>query len=50
MRVPTSFEIAGYPGFAILCFVGAATGGVLLASSILLQDRRDRRNPKTAPR
>jgi predicted unusual protein kinase regulating ubiquinone biosynthesis (AarF/ABC1/UbiB family) len=50
MRVPTSFQIAGYPGFAILCFVGAATGGVLLASSILLQDRRDRRHPKPAAR
>jgi len=47
MHVPTSFRIAGYPGFAILCFVGAASGGVLLAASILLQDRRDRRGPKT---
>ena len=47
MPVPTSFRIAGYPGFAILCFVAAATGGVLLAGSILLQDRRDRRTPKT---
>jgi ubiquinone biosynthesis protein len=50
MRVPTSFQLAGYPGFAILCFVAAASGGVWLAASILLQDRRDRRSQKVTMR
>ncbi len=40
MRVPTKFEILGYPGLAILCFAGAAAGGVWLLVTILLQDRR----------
>lgn len=42
MRVETDFTVAGYPGFAILCFVAAAAGGVWLLASISLQDRRRR--------
>jgi predicted unusual protein kinase regulating ubiquinone biosynthesis (AarF/ABC1/UbiB family) len=40
MRVETSFEILGYPGLAMLCFLGAAAGGVWLLASIIVQDRR----------
>ena len=43
-RVPTSFEIVGYPGLAILCFITAATVGAGLVASILLTDHRDRRS------
>ena len=40
MRVETSFRIFGYPGLAILLFLGAALGGTVLASNILLHDLR----------
>jgi hypothetical protein len=43
MQVETSFTILGYPGLAILCFLGAALGGVALVASILLSDRDGRR-------
>lgn len=43
MRVPTSFTIFGYPGFAILLFVGAVIGGLLLVHDIITHDRRSRR-------
>jgi predicted unusual protein kinase regulating ubiquinone biosynthesis (AarF/ABC1/UbiB family) len=46
MQVQTSFTILGYPGLAILCFLGAAFGGVALVASILLSDRDEsRRKP-----
>ena len=38
MRVETSFRILGYPGLAILCFVGAAAGALALLVSILKSD------------
>ena len=38
MRVPTTFQLFGYPGFAILLFVGAAGGGIWLVASIFVQD------------
>jgi predicted unusual protein kinase regulating ubiquinone biosynthesis (AarF/ABC1/UbiB family) len=38
MRVETSFRIFGYPGLAILCFLGAGGGGFLLIIRILLYD------------
>lgn len=44
MQVRTSFTILGYPGLAILCFLGAACGGLALVGSILLGDRNDRRS------
>ncbi|HEV7672556.1 MAG TPA: AarF/UbiB family protein [Thermoanaerobaculia bacterium] len=44
MRVETSFRIFGYPGLAILCFLAAATGGIVLVGNALLYDRRSRRN------
>jgi predicted unusual protein kinase regulating ubiquinone biosynthesis (AarF/ABC1/UbiB family) len=43
MRVETSFRIFGYPGLAILLFLGAAIGGVGLVFSILLTDIRAKR-------
>ncbi|MEX1182084.1 MAG: AarF/UbiB family protein [Gemmatimonadota bacterium] len=39
MRVQTSFTILGYPGFAILLFLGAAIGGLLLVHDIIRHDR-----------
>ena len=43
MQIQTSFRIFGYPGLAMLCFLGAAAGGVLLVFNILAHDRRARR-------
>jgi ubiquinone biosynthesis protein len=39
MRVETDFRILGYPGFAIVCFMGAGLGAVVLLVNIYLQDR-----------
>jgi hypothetical protein len=48
MQVETEFTVLGYPGLAILCFLGAAAGGVALVVSILLHDReRPRRRPRS---
>jgi predicted unusual protein kinase regulating ubiquinone biosynthesis (AarF/ABC1/UbiB family) len=38
-RVETSFRIFGYPGFAILCFLGVGGGGLFLIVHILMHDR-----------
>lgn len=38
MRVETSFQLFGYPGLAILLFLGAAAGGLMLVISILTND------------
>jgi ubiquinone biosynthesis protein len=43
MRVETTFRILGYPGFAMLLFLGAAIGGVMLMLDIVMHDRRGRR-------
>jgi ubiquinone biosynthesis protein len=45
MRVSTDFQILGYPGFAIVCFITAALGGVVLLVNIFLQDRAYRKPP-----
>lgn len=42
MRVQTSFQIFGYPGLAILCFLAAATGGVWLVFNIIWQDHKSK--------
>ena len=42
MRVDTSFRIWGYPGLAMLFFLGAAGGGVWLVLNILASDRKDK--------
>ncbi|MBA3766015.1 MAG: AarF/ABC1/UbiB kinase family protein [Acidobacteria bacterium] len=38
MRVETTFKIFGYPGLAIICFLAAAAGGVMLVVNILFYD------------
>ena len=38
MRVETPFQILGYPGLAMICFLVAALGGVGLIASILFSD------------
>jgi len=38
MRVQTNFQLFGYPGLAILCFIAAAAGGFWLVISIFVQD------------
>jgi ubiquinone biosynthesis protein len=38
MQVDTEFRLFGYPGLAILLFLAAAAGGVVLAISILASD------------
>jgi ubiquinone biosynthesis protein len=43
MRVPTEFRLFGYPGLAMICFLGAFGGGVLLLVNIFIQDRRSKR-------
>ncbi|MEO6876585.1 MAG: AarF/UbiB family protein [Opitutaceae bacterium] len=40
MRVPTHFQLFGFPGLAILCFVGAAAMGFWLVISVFVQDYR----------
>jgi len=42
MRVETSFRVFGYPGLAILCFLGAAAGGAGLVFNILWADHKHR--------
>jgi len=43
MRVETTFHLFGYPGIAILLFLGAAIGGIGLVLTILVTDIRARR-------
>ena len=50
MRVETAFRIFGYPGLAMLCFLAAAGGGVLLVANILKSDIKTPEKPKTIPR
>ena len=47
MDVPTSFQIFGYPGLAIMLFLAAAGGGAALAITILANDIRAKRRAKT---
>ncbi|HEX2184985.1 MAG TPA: AarF/UbiB family protein, partial [Chloroflexota bacterium] len=43
--VPTTFRVLGYPAIAMLFFLLAAGGGVLLAINILFRDERAERRP-----
>ncbi len=44
MRIETaSFTLLGYPGLAILTFLGAGAGGVYLLLSIFVQDQKDQK-------
>jgi predicted unusual protein kinase regulating ubiquinone biosynthesis (AarF/ABC1/UbiB family) len=45
MRVQTSFQIFGYPGLAILCFLAATGGGLWLLFSIFFQDEKIKKKP-----
>jgi len=38
MSVPTEFRVFGYPGIAMMFFLGAAAGGLALVVSILMYD------------
>lgn len=43
MRVQTRFELFGYPGLAMVCFLAAGGGGFLLVLSIFWQDHKSKR-------
>ncbi len=43
MRVPTHFQLFGFPGLAILCFIAAVIGACWLTISIFVQDYKSRR-------
>jgi ubiquinone biosynthesis protein len=43
MRIETRFQLFGYPGLAILCFLAAAGGGFYLVISIFVQDYKSRK-------
>ena len=45
MRVETAFRLLGYPGLAIICFLGAVGGGIWLLISIFVGDQK--RRPKS---
>ena len=45
MRVETTFRIFGYPGLAMLFFLGAAIGGTLMVVQILRSDHTNSRRP-----
>jgi predicted unusual protein kinase regulating ubiquinone biosynthesis (AarF/ABC1/UbiB family) len=47
MRIPTNFQLFGYPGLAILCFLSAGAGGVWLLFSIFFQDEKIKKKKKT---
>jgi ubiquinone biosynthesis protein len=44
-QTQTSFQMFGYPGLAMLCFLGAAGGGFWLVISIFIQDQEHRKKP-----
>ena len=46
MDVPTSFQLFGYPGVAIMLFLAAAAGGAALAVTILANDIRAKRKAR----
>jgi len=43
MRIETSTTILGYPALAVVLFLAAAAGGVLLAYQIIAHDRKERK-------
>jgi hypothetical protein len=47
MRVPTHFQILGYPGLAMVCFIGAVAGGIWLLLDIFIHDTKG--PPKPPP-
>ncbi len=49
MGLPTRFTLFGYPGIAIIFFLSAAIGGLVLAATILLKDEHTGKKPKGPP-
>ena len=43
MQVNTRFQLFGYPGLAILCFLAATAGGFWLVMGIFIQDQKDKK-------
>lgn len=43
MRVETHFRLFGYPGIAMICFLGAAAGAFWLVINIFVQDYKTRK-------
>lgn len=43
MRIESGFQLMGYPGLAILCFMAAAAGSFWLVITIFVQDHQNRR-------
>src|SRR5512133_2329284 len=46
MRVQTRFELFGYPGLAMICFLAAAGGGFWLLLNILWQDHNSKQRSR----
>jgi hypothetical protein len=46
MRINSSFQIFGYPGIAMICFLIASGGSAWLILGILWKDYQDRHKPK----
>jgi ubiquinone biosynthesis protein len=46
MRVETRFQLFGYPGLAMICFLAAAAGGFWLVLNIFIQDYKDKKKIK----
>lgn len=46
MQVQTSFQLFGYPGLAILCFLAAAAGGFIFILNILWQDHKSKQKAR----
>jgi uncharacterized membrane protein YeaQ/YmgE (transglycosylase-associated protein family) len=44
MRIDTRWHLFGYPGLAMLCFLAAALGAVVLLYNIAAQDRKSRKH------
>ncbi len=49
MRVDTEFRVLGYPGFAILLFLAAAIGGIILIFDVAMTDRATNRRHGRKP-
>jgi ubiquinone biosynthesis protein len=50
MRVPTQFQIFGYPGLAMVCFLTAGGGGLWLVLNIVWQDHKSKQRSRPSNR